>query len=135
MPWPDDIAVAQVRIVRPTDRLVEVTAFYRDALGLPVLDSFTGHAGYDGVFIGLPGRDYHLAFIRRPDNSPCPAPTRDNLLVLYIPDPAHLAGLRARLEGLGHKEVEPDNPYWRGRAVTYADPDGWRVVLCGTPGV
>jgi hypothetical protein len=45
MPWPDDIAVAQVRIVRPTDRLAEVTAFYRDALGLPVLDSFTGHAG------------------------------------------------------------------------------------------
>ena|SRR2546426_11976224 len=96
MAWPNDIAVAQVRIVRPTDRLEEVAAFYRDGLGLPVLNSFAGHSGYDGVFFGLPGRDYHLAFIRRPDNSPCPAPTRDNLLVLYIPDPAQLALHRRR---------------------------------------
>ena len=39
------------------------------------------------------------------------------------------------MEGLGHKEVEPENLYWRGRALTYEDPDGWRVVLCGTAGI
>lgn len=133
--WPEGVAVAQVRIARPTDRLAAVVAFYRDDLGLKELDSFTGHAGYDGVFLGLPGRAYHLAFIRRPDGCPCPAPTHDNLLVLYIPDRAQLDRLRARMEGLGHRPVEPDNPYWRDRATTYEDPDGWRVVLCGTAGI
>ena len=27
------------------------------------------------------------------------------------------------------KPVEPANPYWRSRAVTLADPDGFGVVL------
>lgn len=133
--WPEGVAVAQIRVARPTDKFEAVVAFYRDALGLPVLDLFKDHAGYDGVFLGLPDRANHLAVIRRPDNEPCPAPTRDNLLVLYIPDPEHLARLRARIERLGHSPVEPDNPYWRGRALTYEDPDGWRVVLCGTAGI
>jgi hypothetical protein len=39
------------------------------------------------------------------------------------------------MERLGHKEVEPENPYWRGRALTYEDPDGWRVVVCSTAGI
>lgn len=39
------------------------------------------------------------------------------------------------MEGLGHTEVEPENPYWRGRALTYEDFDGWHVVLCGTTSI
>jgi hypothetical protein len=31
---------------------------------------------------------------------------------------------------MGFPEVEPENPYWKGRGITIADPDGWRVVLC-----
>ena len=60
--WPEGLPVVQVRIARPTDRLAEVVRFYRDALGLPQVGSFEGHAGYDGVMLGLPGRDYHLEF-------------------------------------------------------------------------
>ncbi|WP_425450336.1 hypothetical protein [Virgifigura deserti] len=33
--WPDGTDVVQVRIARPTDKLEEVVAFYRDGLGLP----------------------------------------------------------------------------------------------------
>jgi catechol 2,3-dioxygenase-like lactoylglutathione lyase family enzyme len=131
--WPDGVAVTQLRIARPTDKLDAVVAFYRDGLGLPVLGAFSGHAGFDGIFLGLPGREVHLEFVRNPRNEPCPAPTRDNLLVLYIPDPEHLARLEAQLAALGHRPVEPDNPYWLGRALTYEDPDGWRVVLCRDP--
>ena len=43
------LVVAQVRFARPTDRLDEIAHFYRDALGLPELYRFEGHAGYDGV--------------------------------------------------------------------------------------
>ena len=58
----DGITAAQIRIARPTDRLDEVVAFYRDGLGLPELYRFAGHDGYDGVMIGLPGRTCHVEF-------------------------------------------------------------------------
>ena len=128
-------ALAQVRIARPTDRLEAVVAFYRDALALPILGSFRDHDGYDGVMLGLPGKACHLEFTRHRDGSPCPAPSRDNLLVLYIPDEADFERARARIEAQGHHPVEPENPYWRGKSLTYEDPDGWRVVLCRTGGI
>ena len=120
---------SQVRVARPTEDLGAIERFYVEGLGLPKLGEFEGHAGYDGLFIGLPGRDHHLAFTRRDDGGPCPAPSRDNLLVLYYPDPAARGDVVARLEGLGHVPVEPLNPYWRDFGITIEDPDGWRVVL------
>jgi catechol 2,3-dioxygenase-like lactoylglutathione lyase family enzyme len=128
----DGIAVSQVRIARPTDRLEEVVRFYRDGLGLPELYRFADHDRYDGVMLGLPGRTYHLEFTHHRDGSPCPAPTRDNLLVLYIREASQLDRLQQRLTSLGHRPVAPENPYWLDKSVTFEDPDGWRVVLCRT---
>lgn len=133
--WPADLPVVQVRIARPTDRLAEVVRFYRDALGLPQVGSFEGHAGYDGVMLGLPGRDYHLEFTSHAEGSPCPAPTRDNLLVLYVADSTALMRMLKRLASFGHTPVEPENPYWAARGHTFEDPDGWRVVLMNAPGI
>lgn len=134
MSWPEHLPVVQVRVARPTDRLEEVVKFYRDALGLEQIGSFEGHAGYDGVMLGLPGREYHLEFTRHAEGSPCPAPSKDNLLVLYVEDRAALEKILERLKGLGHRPVEPENPYWAARGFTFEDPDGWRVVLMNTPG-
>ena len=53
MTWPPDLPVVRVRWARPTDRLEEVVAFYTDGLGLQQLGRFEGHAGYDGVLVGL----------------------------------------------------------------------------------
>jgi catechol 2,3-dioxygenase-like lactoylglutathione lyase family enzyme len=124
--------VVQIRIARPTNRFDDVVAFYRDGLGLPVLERFEGHDGYDGVMLGLPEHAYHLELTRYGGRGPCPAPDKDSLMVLYIPDPQGLRRLRNRLEVLGYSPVEPVNPYWAGRSVTYEDPDGWRVVLCAS---
>ena len=82
----DSITAAQIRIARPTDRLDEVVAFYRDGLGLPELYRFADHDGYDGVMIGLPGRTCHLEFTTHRNRSDGTAPSRDNLLVFYVPD-------------------------------------------------
>jgi catechol 2,3-dioxygenase-like lactoylglutathione lyase family enzyme len=131
----DQILVAQVRVARPTDRLEQVVCFYRDGLGLPELYRFANHAGYDGVMLGLPGHSYHLEFTHHRDGSPCPAPSLDNLLVLYIPEVQHFERMRNRLAMLGHQPVEPENPYWLNNSITFADPDGWRVVLCQTSGI
>jgi len=127
--WPAGLPVLRVRIARPTDRLDEVVRFYRDGLGLPELGRFEGHNGYDGVLLGLPGSDYHLEFTSHAYGSPCPAPSADNLLVLYVESEQAAEIVSARLADLDYPDVEPENPYWDGRSITIADPDGWRVVL------
>ena len=125
---------AHVRIARPTSRLDEVVLFYTVGVGLPLLGEFADHAGYSGVFIGLPGAGHHLEFISHVGGSPCPAPTRDNLLVLYLRDPELAQEVVGRLADLGHPAVEPENPYWTAiTATTVEDPDGWRVVIVPGP--
>jgi catechol 2,3-dioxygenase-like lactoylglutathione lyase family enzyme len=124
--WPSHLPATQVRIARPTDRLDDVVAFYRDGLGLAEIGSFRGHAGYDGVMLGLPGVGYHLEFTRHENGSPGAAPSKENLLVLYLPEPGAVA---AQLESHGHMSVEAENPYWQAHSITFEDPDGWRVVL------
>lgn len=129
--WP----VTQLRVARPTAQMPAVLRFYRDGLGLAVLATFTGHAGYSGVMLGLPGREVHLELTEHEHGSPCPAPTKDNLLVLYIPDRQALDALVARMTSAGYSPVSPENPYWLERGTTFEDPDGWRVVLMNTAGL
>ena len=133
--WGADLQVAQVRIARPTDRIEEVERFYCEGIGLQKIDSFEGHQGYTGIMIGLPDAGYHLEFTQHIDGSPCPAPTKDNLLVLYIPDRQTIQRIAKNLHAMGYPEVEPENPYWKEKGVTIEDPDGWRVVLMNTEGI
>jgi len=127
--WPAGLPAVQLRIARPTDRLDELVQFYHELLGLKLIGSFEGHDGYDGVMLGLPGREYHLEFTRHSAGSPCPAPTRDNLIVFYLEDEQAIRDLTRRLRDHGHEPVAPENPYWLDRGTTFEDPDGWRIVL------
>ena len=132
---PENWPVVQVRIARPTDQLEKVVQFYAKGLGLKILGSFQDHAGYDGVMLGLPGFPYHLEFTSHKNGSPCLAPSKDNLLVLYIPEEAAKNAIENRLKSQGYLAVAPENPYWQEKGITFEDPDGWRVVLMGTPGI
>lgn len=133
--WPTTLPVAQVRIARPVASLESILRFYRDGLGLEVIGSFEGHAGYSGVMLGLPGSSYHLEFTEHEKGSAGPAPTKDNLLVFYIPDREAIENLTERLGRMGHSAVAPENPYWAEHGVTFEDPEGWRVVLMNTAGI
>jgi catechol 2,3-dioxygenase-like lactoylglutathione lyase family enzyme len=133
--WPEDFPVAQVRVARPTARLSEVVKFYRDGLGLKEIGSFRGHAGYSGVMMGLPGHSYHLEFTEHEEQSDFPPPSKDNLLVFYVPDGDAINQVRARLRAMGHEPVPPENPYWKEKGLTFEDPDGWRIVLMSTDGI
>ena len=133
--WPQSLPAVQVRIARPTSRLNEVVCFYRDGLGLKVIGSFEEHAGYSGVMLGLPGHQFHLEFTSHSAGSPCPAPTKDNLLVFYIPDRQAVSFLVERLAAMGYFPVAPENPYWEQNGITFEDPDGWRIVLMQTGGI
>ena len=125
-----------MRIARPTDKLQEIERFYCMGIGLQKLGSFEDHDGYNGLMLGLPNYAYHLEFTQHRDGSPCPAPSKDNLLVLYIPHQSSIESIANRLQSMGYREVEPENPYWETKkAITVEDPDGWRVVLMPTAGI
>jgi catechol 2,3-dioxygenase-like lactoylglutathione lyase family enzyme len=115
----------QVRVARHTRRLDEVVAFYRDGIGLPELGGFRGHAGYDGVFLELPGTGAHLELTSGGDHA-APEPHPESLLVLYLGDERAVQEVAARL---GRDPVPSANPYWADHGLTFEDPDGFRVVL------
>jgi catechol 2,3-dioxygenase-like lactoylglutathione lyase family enzyme len=112
-----------------------VVQFYHDGLGLPIIDSFEDHEGFSGVMLGLPGSEYHLEFTQHTAQTPCPAPSKENLLVLYLPDGHAIDRLVSRLAALGRTAASSENPYWDARGVSFEDPDGWRVVLMNTGGI
>ena len=129
------IKIAEIRIARPTDKLEEIKKFYGEGLGLPVIAAFKNHNGYSGIMFGLPGKEYHLEFTEHENGSSCPAPTKDNLLVFYIPNKSELEKLAEKIYSLGYKAVEPENPYWKEKGITIEDPDGWRIVLMNSNGI
>ena len=127
------IAPAHLRVARPTDDLDAVTQFYRDGLGFTVLAEFRDHDGFDGVMLGHAGAAYHLEFTRKAGQQAGTAPTEDNLLVFYLPNRTEWERAVDRLEAKGHRPVPAFNPYWDRRGRTFADPDGYRIVLQNAP--
>ncbi|MGD6795980.1 VOC family protein [Metabacillus indicus] len=125
----------QVRVARPTNNLQEIVRFYGEGLGLKQIGQFQDHEGYDGVMFGMPDASCHLEFTQHIDGSPCPAPTKDNLLVFYIPNKDEIQHMHSHLTTMGYKTVEPENPYWKESGITIEDPDGWRIVLMCTKGI
>lgn len=55
-----------------------------------------------------------------------PEPHPESLLVLYLGSEQSVRTVSARL---GSDPVAPANPYWAQHATTFADPDGFHVVL------
>jgi catechol 2,3-dioxygenase-like lactoylglutathione lyase family enzyme len=115
----------ELRIARHTERLDELTTFYRDGLGLEEVGGFHDHDGYDGVFLAIPGTGAHLELTSGGAHA-APEPHPESLLVLYL---GNQDALEATLRRIDAEPVEPANPYWAEHGVTIEDPDGFRVVL------
>ena len=118
-----------LRVARPTNNLAALLRFYCDGLGLRQLTFFTAHNGFDGVMLGHGQAPYHLEFTHQPGHSVVRAPTADNLLVFYLPDPLEWQTAVQRMEAAGFAPVPAYNPYWDQQGCTFEDPDGYRVVL------
>lgn len=103
------IAKAHLRVARPTDKLTEVTSFYRDGLGFEVLYEFNDHDGFDGIMLGHKGAAYHLEFTHKHGHTAGRAPTADNLLVFYIPEKTKWRKTVQRIESRGYKPVKAFN--------------------------
>ena len=118
-----------LRVARPTDDLEAAARFYRDGLGSAQLGSFSGHAGFDGVMLGHRGAAYHLELTHQEGHVVGRAPTTDNLLVFYVPDPIAWRAAIDRMIAHGFAAVPSTNPYWNEHGATFEDPDGYRVVF------
>lgn len=130
-----DLRTAQVRIARPTRNIGEALRFYHDALGLEVVSTFEGHDGYDGVILSIPGTHVHIELTFHGSEDLTVAPSRDALLVLYVPDAAAVRFIEGRLEARGFPRVVPQNPFWARHGSTFEDTEGWRVVLVANSGL
>jgi catechol 2,3-dioxygenase-like lactoylglutathione lyase family enzyme len=125
--WPEHLPVGALRVVRWSARYDETVTFYRDTIGLPVLETFHDSYGLDGTILGMPGGQVHLEIVRLAD-----APhLADGLeqLVFYLPDAAARERVEARLGAAGARPVAQID-YWEANGgVTYQDPDGREVVF------
>ena len=123
------LETAHLRIARPTGKLAEIVKFYRDGLGFEVIGSFEDHAGFYGVMLGLPGLAYHLEFTHRRGHQAGSAPSKENLLVFYLPEVDEWQRAVDRMAACGYQPVASYNPYWNARGKTFEDADGYRIVL------
>lgn len=118
-----------LRIARPVGDLARSEALYRDGLGLRVIGRFADHAGFDGVMLGRAGAAWHFEFTQCRTHPVRPAPTPEDLTVLYVPDAAEWQAACARMLAAGFAPVASFNPYWDAVGRTFEDADGYRVVL------
>jgi len=118
-----------LRIARPVTDVPAAAGLYCRGLGLAVLGSFSDHGGFDGVMLGEPGAGFHFEFTRSHAHPVCPAPTAEDLVVLYVPEPAAWAAACARMIDAGFVGVASFNPYWDRHGHTFEDPDRYRTVL------
>jgi catechol 2,3-dioxygenase-like lactoylglutathione lyase family enzyme len=123
-------ATSHLRIARPSSDLARTERFWVDGLGLHVLYR-TGpdaEGGHRLVMLGWPNAAWHLELVDDPDGDTPPAPTDEDLLVVYLGGPID-DDLVPRLVAAGGTVVPARNPYWDRWGVTIADPDGYRLVL------
>ena len=125
--WPEHLPVGALRVGRSSAHYDQTVRFYRDLVGLLVLESFERSYGEDGTIFGLPDTSVQLEIVRSTESVVWA--DRIDTLVFYLADAAAQERLIARMAAAGAKPTS-QHPYWHANGgVTYQDPDGREVVF------
>jgi len=116
------------RYARHSDKMDSLLDFYTKILGLKLLGRFENHAGYNGVFLGLPGHDWHIEFTES-DEKAVHRPDPDDLMVFYPESREELEAIVNRAKQAGLQFPKSKNPYWQANGIEIRDPDGYGVIL------
>ena len=122
----------QLRISRPTSNFDAILKFYQTGLGFKLLGEFKDHNGFDGMMLGHAQWPFHFEFTIHHTSPVKPMPTEEDLIVFYVSERDDWKMTVDRLEECGFVAVKSYNPYWDKSGKTFADPDGYRVVLQNT---
>ncbi len=116
------------RYARSTNNIKNLTDFYCKVLDFIVLGDFQNHDGYNGVFLGKNGENWHLEFTENGEN-PQSIFDEDVHLVFY---PKEISEYNKIVENIAKFKIEiliPKNPYWQKNAVYFKDPDGFGIII------
>lgn len=105
-------------------KFAESLTFYRDLLGMPVLEEWTDF-GHGAVLGAMPGTVVEL--IDTPSAAPQPAEARTTFMGLEVSDPE---AIHERLVAAGARVNGPPTAKpWGGRGFTAFDPEGMPVNI------
>jgi catechol 2,3-dioxygenase-like lactoylglutathione lyase family enzyme len=125
--WPTDLRVGSMRIVRSSFHYEATVRFYRDLVGLPVIDEFRDSYGEDGTIFGLPSWPTHLEVVR--SRSEVGSIDPFDQVVFYLPDEAAVEDATRKLLAHGVNPLDCQHPYWDDNGgTTFLDPDGRSIV-------
>ena len=103
-----------MRVGRSSAHYDQTVRFYRDLVGLPMLESFAASYGEDGTIFGLPDTLVQLEIVRSAE--PVVRADRLDMLVFYLPDAAAQERLIARMAAAGVSRP-PSTPTGRRMAA------------------
>jgi hypothetical protein len=121
--------IQQIRITRPVVDVERSVAMYTRGLGWRKVGGFIDHNGFDGAMLQGESKGFHVEFTSCRNHPVRPSPTREDLLVVYVPDSKEWGVLCASMLEAAFVEVKPFNPYWAQYGRTFQDPDGYLVVI------
>jgi len=126
--WPADLrSLGGLRFGWGSVEFDKSVAFYRDLIGLPLLETFENSYGSDGAIFGLPGAALTFELVRA--GEPIEAHVHERVC-LYFPNRSTRNAAIGRLRVAGIEPAAEQHPYWSATgAVTFLDPDGREVVF------
>ncbi len=118
----------EFRYARHTQKIESLIYFYTSVLNFEILGKFENHDGYDGVFLGIEGQNWHLEFTQNTEK-PLSQFDEDDALVFY---PETTEKFDEILENLKKFEVpilQPKNPYWQENGICFEDCDHYKIIV------
>ncbi len=116
------------RLARHTNDFQPIISFYTQLLGFELLGSFENHDGYDGIFLGKKGLNWHLEFTKSSQKAHRTIDD-DDFLVFYPSTQVEYDTILNRFATKNVLPIPTKNPYWQQHAVAFPDPDGFSILI------